>query len=79
MITEHLAVIRHEDDDGIISLTTIVERLEDAPYLIIDELAHGVVGCGDFTMIFFAQRRGVKFPGIVMCPFMIQLLESGFF
>ena len=48
VIAEHLAVIAHEDDDRVLALASLVEVVEDAAELLVDELDHGVVGGGGF-------------------------------
>lgn len=78
MVTEHLSMVGHEDDEGVVALAGVVEGFEDATHFVIDVVAHGVVGGGDVAFVVIGHGAGVEFTGGVVGPFVVELLEAGF-
>ena len=69
VVAHRLAVVAHEHDDRVLALAGPIERLEDAPELVVDLLDHRVVGGLDLGRLDLVRPHRARLevdPGLVL-------------
>src|ERR1035437_3706411 len=65
VVAEHFAVVGHEDDDGVVELVGLLEGVDHATDLDVDEVAHGPVGGADEAVLGGGHGGGVHAAAVV--------------
>ena len=76
VIPEHFPMVGHEDHQGILGLPGFVKSLENPTDLLVDQGDHGHVRGVNLPAVVIAHRAGLKFPGLIVSPFAVQLLKG---
>ena len=78
MIAQHLAVIGGEDNERIMQLAGLFQRIDHASQLNINQIAHRPICRPQQAMIVFAHRFTVEPAFAVECVVVIVLLDFRF-
>ena len=78
VVAQHLAVVAHENDDGVFQLTGFLQSSDHAANIFVDEFNHRVIGRGDLALVAVGHSGGVIAAGIVVSVLGVELLVGGF-
>ena len=78
VVAQHLAVVAHENDDGVFQLTGFLKGGDHAADVFVDEFNHRVIGRGDLALVAVGHGGHVIAAGIVVSVLGVELLVGGF-
>ena len=78
VVAQHLAVVAHENDDGVFQLTGFLKAAIMRVDIFVDEFNHRVIGRRDLTLVAVGHSGHVIAAGIVVSVLGVELLVRGF-